>query len=768
MKKVYLSLMLLLGLFLSLPAHAEEVVEEIGDLVTDISTIKAGDKLLFFCNGPVDPGDKEYGLRMAYVREGDNNELFISRNLELNSLSSSDFIWTVLSSEPVKDDATGRIIKLQSPRGNNLPCFPYFENKRPKWPGVTVSPEEGEAAPFTIYNAELGDSLYVIMDENGVSFNGQSIAANNTKQESRFVGWNSTSGNSLYKIYRPKLRKSDICKVSMLLVDNLEEERVVEEKGIIGDTIRIPYWENHSFVSAKDLNTEERVSFPFIIQKSEHFLSLTYELWPFVTINCTDEATGEVIFSEKKYIKKGSKFELPSKETIGIGYTLVTEGYEDYEIVEDQTINLVYRKDGKNLPFVATTITDGKFAADTKWYILKVNGSKIMNMDIETGAIYCGTVSSYSDNCQWAFVGDLDNGYKIYNKATGTEQILWAAGDANKTQVFMTDLETAEAPNTFDIKFNGSGYSWKYHGSANAYLNDFGGAGVVKLWAHANAHKGDGSRFVFTEYTPELANAFIFGEFAAYLKSQDCVGGWTADALADLKKAFEAKDTTACRAAVENLATADTIAFDKNKTYALVSAFRKFYAYQPTAVYAMAAEADSSLVWKSFSETDPAFQFGFSVASDSTYYMVSALNKLPIGGFRFGEDASCVEWGDLSVEENKVKEGHPAPFSIVKNTHVPASYFFVHNYGSSHITLCCDPTHNPKSTEGTITTYNTKDGNYNNYWRLVPVGEWSGIADTVVTTPERQRTVIYDLSGRRVSKATKGIYIMNGKKVYIK
>ena len=40
-----------------------------------------------------------------------------------------------------------------------------------------------------------------------------------------------------------------------------------------------------------------------------------------------------------------------------------------------------------------------------------------------------------------------------------------------------------------------------------------------------------------------------------------------------------------------------------------------------------------------------------------------------------------------------------------------------------------------------------------------------GDAIQVVKTDNRQSDVIYDLSGRRVEKMVKGIYIVNGKKV---
>ena len=769
MKKFYISLILLLACLYHLPMQAREVVQEIGPLVTDLSQIQSGDKLLFFCNGPTDPNDKEYGLRQAYLREGDDHQLFISRNLEMNSMSSSDFIWTVVSYEPVKDDPLSYTIKLQSPRGNNLPVFPYQANKKPKWPGMTVSPEEGESAVYTVTCNEAGDSLFFIKDENGVFFNGQSIAENSASQQARFVGWNSPSGNSLYKLYLPKVAEKNTYTVTMVLNDENGEkfdESIVQVEGLVGDTVQAPAWEHHTFINAVNSDTEEPVAFPYVIDGTEPFLSLTYETWPYLIVSGTVENTDQTIYYFEDYVKKGSKLALPTKEELGVGYTLVTPGYEDYVITQDEEINLVYRRDGRGLPFVATTMENGNFAADTKWYLLRLNSSKTLGYDAETAGVTCGAVTDYSDAHLWAFVGDLDNGYQIYNKAAGPSRILWATDGNNKTQVFLTDVADTEAPNTFDLFFNENGFSWRLHNTPLAYLNDLGEKGIVKFWANEKAEKAPGSRFTFFEYTDALADALTFGEYIAYLQSEDCVGGWTADQLADLKKAYAEKDTTLCREAVERLALMDTIAFDVNKTYQIISAYREFIAYQPGSVYAMAQEADSTLHWKSLVETDPAFHFGFNVASDTTYYMVSTLNQLPIGGFRFGGFAKCVEWGHPDLAEPQV--GQPAAFQVVKNVTAPASYFFVHNYGSSIITLSADPNKDGQATEGKISTYNTQNGEFNNYWRLKPVGEWSAVEDHLTLDPATQCPSIYDLSGRKVAKATKGLYIFHGKKVYVK
>ena len=158
MKKVYSFLFLLLSC-LCLPVQANKVVTELGDPVTDLSKIKVGDQLVLFCNGPVDPADKEYGMRMAYLCEGDENSLWLSRDFREGDLKTADFLWTVLSYTADSEYPNTYKSQLQSPRGNNLPAFTANET-RPKFTCTTVAPADGDAEFYTVTMANAGDSLY--------------------------------------------------------------------------------------------------------------------------------------------------------------------------------------------------------------------------------------------------------------------------------------------------------------------------------------------------------------------------------------------------------------------------------------------------------------------------------------------------------------------------------------------------------------------------------------------------------------------------------
>lgn len=132
----------------------------------------------------------------------------------------------------------------------------------------------------------------------------------------------------------------------------------------------------------------------------------------------------------------------------------------------------------------------GRWAANTRWYFLH-----FVNSDGYHSAGYMGTQGDAFINSNgqlllngtdkplnaggiWCFVGDADNGYKIYNRNTGTSKILsmttsndgvakmLAEGTGGNTQRF--DYAPTTNP---DQGFAGKA-TLKFHGSTNTYLNN--------------------------------------------------------------------------------------------------------------------------------------------------------------------------------------------------------------------------------------------------------------------------------------------------------
>jgi hypothetical protein len=82
------------------------------------------------------------------------------------------------------------------------------------------------------------------------------------------------------------------------------------------------------------------------------------------------------------------------------------------------------------------------------------------------------------------------------------------------------------------------------------------------------------------------------------------------------------------------------------------------------------------------------------------------------------------------------------------------AFRFTRSEGETYIILYCKPTENYKEW-------------YIGNFRLYQLTDLTGI-ETVEKSAESIRNVYYDLQGRRVAQPGKGLYILNGKKVFLK
>lgn len=72
--------------------------------------------------------------------------------------------------------------------------------------------------------------------------------------------------------------------------------------------------------------------------------------------------------------------------------------------------------------------SNGSFAANTIWYTISIkDGNYIYNQGDASNIALSRKTTSYGDDDLWCFVGDLNNGYKIYNKGAGTGKFLSAS-----------------------------------------------------------------------------------------------------------------------------------------------------------------------------------------------------------------------------------------------------------------------------------------------------------------------------------------------------
>lgn len=779
MKKFYFCLTLLLSLVGATSLRAGNVVTSQGEPIVALSQLSEGQKVLLWCEGQES--------RRAFVRENQSDSLlWLSRNFAENSMASQWYIWTVTD---LQSTADGVSCKFVSERGAGIATFS----------GNNVQGKTAKVGDtFTITASATGEGLFNIADENGLYFNGQNIG-DPVPNEAKMVSWNEAGGNSDYKIYIPSIEEREGIDVTFCYYDENDTPIIVNglevaDKTVTmlpGEVIASPdQFANYTFLRGLNGDSDE-MEFPYTLTEADEYIIYYYDPYAYVQINYLDEDSNPIAEPTATYYAKGTEITAPSF----LGYTFVgatTDEGEDvtfpYTVTGDVNIDIVYSAGG--LPFVPTTVADGEFAPDTKYYLMTIRDGKFLQYEEAATDGYTNALElpENLDAVQWAFEGDLENGFKIYNKATGATKILWAAVDengamANATAPYMTEISETTEPNVFELSTNGEGFNFKLKGVDNAYFNDINGK--LKFWVHGWASTDVGSRITFAEATPEMiqaiidernaaAEAAVWAAYKTYLEAEGCVGGWTAEQLAEVQAAVDEKDIDAAQIAVEGLPES-TIAFDESKSYVLVSALKNFVAKQPGKKYAIYA-AENGLAWKELDATDANFHFGFETASDSTYYMVNVGAGKYIGSYRFGTQAPLVGWAENEAEDGTTAVGLPAAFEMVPTVVAPAAVRFRHNYGASIVTLSDNqrPT-NATATEGVIMTMNYyDDGDQElretvaNYWRLFPVGEYTDIESVTVESGKQLQNTIFDLSGRRISKAQKGLYIINGKKVLVK
>lgn len=852
MKKLYF---LLLGLFALCgfnTAQAKLVVTDTTEFLTDLSTIHEGDSLMFFCYGE--------SSRRAWLYnnwKADNPSPQLSRNFKVGDSDSRSYVWIINSVTDNEDGTYNITLKTLSDPAKYMTGFTIVESSKwGYWNSDNMFTEDvGEATEFTIskvgqddldsnigslpeseYTEETSPFVYILDSATEGRFNGQND--DNGDGISNFVGWNEGL-NCFYEFKRATLTNFPTCNVSVQPLDQNENDVSTgsyDEELLAGDTIKARTYDHYTFTGKVVKDGEEEVTFPYVVTQEdvdngEAYFTSYYNKDPELTFQITDEngdaltgADGNVLvenFSE--YFATGVEFAVPTISALKLGYEFVSAtDTETGESMIGQTvttdhdghvITLVYHKNNiAGLPFVPTTVTDGQFAADAHYYqmLIPENSAAAAGTSdpvyvytnlADTTSILVDNVNFNTDlieNTVWAFTGDLDQGFHIYNKTNGATYMLYAPNANDGTEIKIgTAEEISEADvdgtasTTFMLKPNSKGgYSFVLvdvdGNTTNAAINRYSywwnngvqqDGFVLKFWANDAALSDNNSNITFVEPNSDELATIKFSKAQAYLNAEGAVGAWTADQLSLLKAAVAADDIAAANIAIADLvATTDTIAFDMNKTYKLTSAYKGFITAQPGVTYAMYAENDS-VKWGAAAETD-AYQWIFRTANDSAYYVSNLSNERTIASFRnsgVSEDySSAVFYADAVVADTATNIttliGERAPFMLVKSTVVPGAYRLIHNYGSSIITLCIKQgTGGSELTGGAVATNNGDTADRGNTWRLIPVADVpTGINGATVVPAGEQNSVIYDLSGRRVNNAQRGIYIISGKKVLVK
>ena len=310
-------------------------------------------------------------------------------------------------------------------------------------------------------------------------------------------------------------------------------------------------------------------------------------------------------------------------------------------------------------------------------------------------------------------------------------------------------------------------------------MNDI--SGRLGFWQTGAGANDGGGKVNFIAVSAEEIDAIIKAaeeaekaaqraQYLVYVKAENCVGGWTAEELADLKAHLAAEDFDACAADVEVLPES-SIQFDINKKYVLFNAAKEYLIAQPENNIAMANNG-TQVVWKNFEKNDT-FVWSFEACGDSAVYMKRG--DMYIGSYRWATEngATLVNWVENTAENGVVAEGMPAQFIMTASEAYPAAFYFDHYFGGDRVWL---NTRKGKvdgnETEGNVVTYKIDEVGYGHAWRLMSIEDAdidiTGIGNVNAAEGSNKANEIYDLSGRRIQKAAKGLYIVNGKKVLVK
>lgn len=161
-------------------------------------------------------------------------------------------------------------------------------------------------------------------------------------------------------------------------------------------------------------------------------------------------------------------------------------------------------------PAVSPAPTGGEWTEGTTWYQIKTGHGNYLRSDVVTTEGYLlltNSTATLEDAGLWCLVGDEQNGFTFYNRATGPNKPLAMYGEEASAYAELKENPTGHT--AFDFtKSKKTGDDWwclKQHGSDNNYWNKRGNR--LAYWNSTQAVIGwgnsgegdDGSALLFTE-----------------------------------------------------------------------------------------------------------------------------------------------------------------------------------------------------------------------------------------------------------------------------
>ena len=533
-------------------------------------------------------------------------------------------------------------------------------------------------------------------------------------------------------------------------------------------------------------------------------INVSYRPWRMLYYDCVytapDGSENYLVSSAEMYIDVDSILTAPDQGDLYEFDAEATAAYEtnDFPVPAKITPDNLY--DGFYYTFCYTmksplktseVTTDGKFPEDATWYIMRMRGNKVLTSKVnDAGRLLMSASAEVADSALWCFSQNADGTYNIYNKGREGE-VLTDFGGAEPQFATATGSEIG-----FELISVTTGYGFRVQGTDNVW-NDFSGAGTLAYYTAAATYNDAGSTITFEEYK---ASNYTFLDGRAVMNAVNCINGYTEDQVAEISEMVESGETdyeadvTELVADLLDTPADELIQHDPTSGYAIISA-APAYIQRENVKYALYAQGDTLLAWKEFNPWDRSFYFelrdrrqDMSVGSEVADSISYALYHIASQKYVDAADWAYAQPLKLNAEYNDTTmHFHLDPAVAVYNNEgsltraaVPAGFYIDrwwysgNEYGAGEV-LCTMSMHAGSinnATEGNIVSYNTRGTGYSTVFRFWDGGPIETVGIGSVTNDENvngaKNDVIYDLSGRRVQKAVKGIYIQNGKKVYVK
>ena len=456
-----------------------------------------------------------------------------------------------------------------------------------------------------------------------------------------------------------------------------------------------------------------------------------------------------------------------------------------------------------NLPFEPSTSFDEADEANAKWYAMDIHSNKsnyVVYYDEEDGNVKVkdnGKETDYQNNSateneQWCFVGDVWNGFKIYNRAAGSTMSLYQSSDAD---VEITMSAAGQAFHAYESAITNS-VAFKL-ADRRYYINHR----ETKLQGWDSADEGSSFRFfsilpadehleaLIAEVTAQLAT--IKDAFAAagreYPKRAEGVDEANVVWPDEYKNQFRRENGFTDN--FELLNYADQAVKDKNKENLTTAKYNleKFinlsiaHGYPREVIYEVNKNVNYGTVYMPFNTTCPdglklyeckgIEENGYKLSLKATggnfqlnkAYIIETTDDNVKGNIyqfiAYGNQQGDQTNGPTADENNRsllvgTHDGCDAPMGsyVLQNQDNVLGFYKVE---STDIKVPAHKCYLQLPANATSMKY-----------LLFPDGTLTSIDALDAAKPADAAT--YDLSGRRVSTTTKGLYIVGGKKVIVK